>query len=184
MTEWPHSPLHKLSANGTYIVTAGTYQKQPFFRGAEGLTHLCETLLTLAGQHGWKLQAWAVFPNHYHFVAISPESAATLAELISHMHAVTAKEINRKDGTPGRKVWFQYWDSRITYQRSYLARLNYVHANAVKHGLVQRPEQYAWCSAGWFERKAGRAFYETVMRMRSEGVRIKDDFAVRREDVE
>ena len=80
-------------------------------------------------------------------------------------------------------VWFQYWDSRITYERSYLARLNYVHSNAVKHGLVRKAEEYEWC-AGWFQRKAERPFYETVMRMRSEGISIKDDFTVAPEDFE
>lgn len=166
------------------MVTSGTYRKQAFFGSRERLKFLCEGLLDLAARYKWGLEAWAVFPNHYHFVANSPERTANLRRLIGELHAVTAKEINRRDGTPGRKVWFQYWDSQITYERSYLARLNYVHTNAVKHGLVRRPEEYEWCSAGWFQRKAERPFYETVMRMRSEGIKTKDDFAVRREDVE
>ncbi|MEP6819348.1 MAG: hypothetical protein ABJA18_07420 [bacterium] len=31
---WPHAPVHRLSAKGTYFLTAGTYQKEHFFRGA------------------------------------------------------------------------------------------------------------------------------------------------------
>ncbi len=184
MPDWPHSPVHRLEARGAYIVTAGTYRKQPFFNSAERLRFLCETLLNLAARYEWKLEAWAVFPNHYHFVAASPEKATTLARFISHLHTATAKEVNRRDETSERKVWFQYWDSLITYQRSYLARLNYVHTNAVKHGLVRRPEEYEWCSAGWFQRKAERPFYETVMRMRSERVQVEDEYTVEREDVE
>ena len=183
MPDWPHSPAHRLDARSAYIVTAGTYQKQPFFRSRERLSYVCEALLKLSALYEWRLEAWAVFPNHYHFVASSPEKTSTLARFISHLHTTSAKEINRIDGAPARKVWFQYWDSRITYERSYLARLNYVHSNAVKHGLVRRAEEYDWCSAGWFQRKAERPFYETIMRMRSEGIRIEDDFVVAPEDV-
>lgn len=184
MLDWPHSPTHRLNEAGAYIVTASTYQKQPFFNSQKRLTYLCGALVDLAIRYGWKLEAWAAFPNHYHFIATCPGRVSTLAKLVRHLHAVTAKEINEEDDAAGRKVWFQYWESRITYQRSYLARLNYVHSNAVKHGLVRKAEQYQWCSAGWFQRKAKRSFYETVMRMRTEGVRIEDDFVVSPKEIE
>jgi putative transposase len=184
MPNWPHSPTHRLNAAGAYIVTASTYQKQPFFYSQKRLTYLCEALLELAIRYGWKLEAWAVFPNHYHFIATSPKRVATLAKFVGHLHGVTAKEINNEDDAAKRKVWFQYWESRISYQRSYLARLNYVHSNAVKHGLVRKAEQYQWCSAGWFQRNAKRSFYETVMRMRTEGIRIEDDFVVSPKEIQ
>jgi putative transposase len=184
MPDWPHSPAHRLDRAGAYMVTAATYQKQPFFRSAKRLTYLCETLLNLAASQNWKMEAWAVFPNHYHFVAISPGSADTLRRFIGHLHTVTAKEINLQDETPSRRVWFQYWDSHLTYLRSYLARLNYVHSNAVRHGLMQRPEQYEWCSAGWFERKAERPFYRTVMQLRTDRIKVLDDFSVDPADIQ
>jgi len=184
MPDWPHAPTHRLDSAGAYMVTAATYHKEPLFRSAKRLTLLCEKLLELAPQHGWKLEAWAVFPNHYHFVAIAKEKAETLPRLIGHLHTVTAKEINGQDETPGRKVWFQYWDSHLTYPRSFLARLNYVHCNAVKHGLVREPTQYPWCSAGWFEREAERPFYQTVMRIRSDRINVKDDFNVNLADIQ
>jgi len=158
------------------MVTAATYKKEPRFSSAKRLTYLCDQILRLAPHYGWKLEAWAVFPNHYHFIAGSQQKADTLRQFISHLHTITAKEINNQDATPGRRVWFQYWDSHLTYLRSYLARLNYVHCNAVRHGLVRDPARYSWCSAGWFEREAERPFYRTVMGIRSDRIRIEDDF--------
>ena len=184
MLNWPHAPTHRLDGAGAYMVSAAAYRQEPLFRSAVRLTLLCEQLLHLAIQHGWKLEAWAVFPNHYHFVGIAKEKSETLSRLTGHLHAVTATEINRQDKTPGRKVWFQYWDSRLTYSRSYLARLNYVHGNAAKHGLVKQAELYPWCSAGWFEREATRSFYQTVMRMRSDRINVRDDFSVELADIQ
>lgn len=178
MPDWPHSPSHRLEAAGAYIVTAGTYHKQPFFRSAKRLTYLCESLLQVASSRGWKLEAWAVFPNHYHFVATSPGNGETLREFVGHLHYVTAKAVNLEDNAGNRKVWFQYWESKLTYQKSYLVRLNYVHSNAVHHSLVRKPEQYEWCSAGWFQQKAQESFYQTVMQVRSERIRVVDDYSV------
>lgn len=31
MTQWPHAPIHKLTEQGAYIVTAATYQKIHLF---------------------------------------------------------------------------------------------------------------------------------------------------------
>lgn len=183
MPDWPHSPTHRLDRAGAYMVTAATYQQRPLFRSAKRLTYLCEALLQLAPRHGWKLEARAVFPNHYHFVATSQQKALTLPKFIGHLHTITAKEINRQDVAPGRRVWFQYWDSHLTYLRSYLARLNYVHCNAARHGLVRVPTHYPLCSAGWFEREAKRPFYQTVMRIPSDRVKVMDDFTVDPADI-
>lgn len=95
-------------------------------------------------------QAWAVLNNHYHFIAQAPEDATTLEKLMRQLHSITAVEINRWDNTPGRQVWFNYWDSCLTYERSYLARLHYVHTNPTKHGLVHNAMNYPFCSYKWF----------------------------------
>jgi len=160
------------------MVTAGTYRKEPFFHSADRLTLLCNALLELADKYKWKLQAWAVLPNHYHFVALSPAGPETLRVLIRHLHSVTAREINRLDRAPGRKVWFEYWDTHLTYERSYFARLSYVHCNAVHHGLVRVPSAYLWCSAGWFEHRAKPSFYRTVMNFPCDTIKVPDNYQV------
>ena len=178
MMDWPHAPAHRLVEAGAYMVTAGTYMKHHYFGSQTRLSYLQKQLLTLAELFGWRMQAWAVFSNHYHFIGFSPADPSTLRTLIQRLHSVTAREINRLDGAAGRKVWFQYWDTHLTYQRSYFARLNYVHQNPVHHRLVARASAYPWCSAGWFEQKADAAFYKTVTGFKIDRINVKDDFDV------
>ena len=180
-TPWPHAPVHQLSVRGTYFVTASTYQRLHHFRGADRLRVLHRGLLTVARDFGWQLEAWAVFANHYHFVAHSPADApeaSNLADMLSVLHVKTAGWINRLHRTPGRQVWFNFWETRLTFQRSYLTRLNYVHQNPVKHGLVPVANQYPWCSAAWFERTASAATVKSIYRFKTEQVRVHDDFEV------
>src|SRR5262245_44617663 len=136
---WPHAPEHRLSVSGTYFVTASTYLRPHHFRGATRLAVLHRGLLRVADMFGWSLEAWAVFSNHYHFVGHSPpaqDTAANLSQMLGTLHEKTAKWINRLDAARGRRVWHNYRETRLTYEKSYRARLNYVHQNAVKHGLV------------------------------------------------
>jgi putative transposase len=140
-----------------YFVTAGTYLKHHRFCGAQRLAVLHRGLLTVTEKFGWQLEAWAVFSNHYHFVAHSPsaeDGARSLPRVLGLLHEKTAKWLNKLDDMPERKVCHNFWDTRLTYEKSYLARLNYTHQNAVKHRLVPVANQYPWCSAAWFERTA------------------------------
>ncbi|MBI5396671.1 MAG: hypothetical protein HZA91_15365 [Verrucomicrobia bacterium] len=181
---WPHAPLHQLSERGTYFVTASTCGKQHHFRGADRVRVLHRGLLTVAEQFGWQLEAWAVFSNHYHFVGHSPQDASdatSLRTMLRVLHVKTAAWVNRLDGSPGRQVWFNFRETRLTYQRSYLARLNYVHQNPVKHGLVPVANQYPWCSAAWFERTASSAIVKSIYRFKTEKVSVPDDFEPERD---
>jgi putative transposase len=159
--DWPHAPLHRLDEGGVYMVTSGTLRKQHLFGGPEGLDLLESALLRLARHYGWQLEAWAMFSNHYHFIG-RPDGAA--------------REVNRLDEQQGRQVWHNYWESHLTFERSYLARLNYVHQNAVHHGLVAVANQYVWCSAAWFEREAAPAMVKTIYGFKTGQINVPDDF--------
>src|SRR5204863_430326 len=100
VVSWPHAPTHRLGEGGVFIVTAATYHKTLHFRAPERLTVLERGLLKLAAEFGWRLEAWAVFGNHYHFVAHSPETdadATSLGPMLGQLHEKTAKWINRLD---------------------------------------------------------------------------------------
>ncbi|MBP7828434.1 MAG: hypothetical protein KA248_00810 [Kiritimatiellae bacterium] len=173
---WPHAPPHRLSERGLYVVTSGTYLKAPLLHSPVRLTLVRDLLLESADRWGWNLQAWAVLCNHYHFVALSPDDPGTLRWLIARVHELSAKRLNRLDGAPGRKVWHNYWDTRILNQVSRLARLRYVHQNPVHHGVADNAANYAWCSQGWLERTARPSFVKTLETFKTDKVNIPDDF--------
>ena len=116
------------------------------------------------------------FSNHYHFVARSLPEAGDLGQMVSQLHTETGRDINRVDHTEGRDVWYNFWDTKLTFQKSYLARLNYVHQNPVKHGLVAVANQYRWCSAAWFEQTATPAMVKTIYSFKIDSVKVMDGF--------
>ena len=180
-TPWPHAPTHQLAVGGTFFVTGATYQKLHHFPGANRLRVLQRGLLTVAEKFGWQLEAWAVFSNHYHFIAHSPadaDDATSLRAMLGMLHVKTAGWVNKLDAATGRQVWFNFWETRLVNQASYLARLNYVHQNAVKHGLVPAANLYPWCSAAWFERTASPAMVKSIYRFKTDKLTLGDEFEV------
>ncbi len=174
--DWPHAPLHRLDTNGVFMITAATLYKKKLFQTSEKLSLLENTLLSHAKRYHWRLEAWAVFANHYHLLACSEEGALELDRMVKQVHDDTARELNRMDQAEGRSIWYNFWDTKLTFQRSYLARLNYVHQNPVKHGLVKIANQYRWGSAAWFERTASTAMVKTIYSFKMEKLKIFDDF--------
>ena len=155
----------KLFDNFLIDEAAAVFETQHIFAGSDRLDYLQDMLLDLSLRYEWQLEAWAVFPNHYHFVGRSPGDATTLTRFLKHLHGKSSIDANRWDAKAGRQVWFKFWDTRLTYHRSYLARLNYVHQNAVHHGLVKTASAYRWCSARWFERTCSDAQVRTIYSM-------------------
>ena len=174
MSQWPHAPLHWLFEPGIFIVTGATLHKAQLFDQPRKLDLVQTKLFETAERYSWSLQAWSILSNHYHFIATSPPEAGSLPAFVRDFHSGIARELNRLDGVIGRGVMYQFWDTAITTQKSYLARLNYVHCNAVRHGAVADASTYRWCSASWFERTASAAFVKTVRAFKTDLVRVHE----------
>lgn len=181
MNDWQHAPVHRLGSAGAYMITAATYRKAALFRSKVHLDLLRARLFALAKEYEAALEAWAIFPNHYH-IMVQPTEAGKIRSFVRHLHSITSREINLLDDAEGRRVWFQYWDSHITFERSYFARLHYVHANAVHHGIVRHASEYPWCSAGWFHKQVKPASRKTILSFPIDRISVRDNFRVSRED--
>ena len=175
MGDWPHAPIHRFGDGGIYFVTGATLDRQHLFRTPGALDSLQQLLFEKANEHRVSLQAWSLFPNHYHLVVTSDEGTR-VKKMLTRVHVESAIAINRCHDKPGRRVWYQFRDTQLTYERSWLARLKYTHENAVHHRVVANAMNYRWCSASWFAAHATPAFVETVKRMKVDRLCVDDEY--------
>jgi putative transposase len=173
---WPHAPPHYFTPNAIYIITAATLHRKQLFNSGVKLDLLRETTFDLTKSYALILQAWAFFSNRYHLVISFEDATIAHRGFVRHLHRELAIRLNRDDGTLGRRVMYEFWDTRLTFEKSWLARLNYVHQNAVKHGLVSVANQYPWCSASWFETNARSGFVKSVYSFKTDRIKVPDDF--------
>ena len=158
------------------MVTSGIYQKRHILNSPQKLSIVRDLLFEQAQKHNWHLQAWAIMSNHYHFIASSPCDPTTLKAMITALHKRSALKLNRMDNTPTRKMWHNYWDSHITYQKSWFARLRYVHQNPVHHAVIDNAANYEWCSQNWLEHHASRSFINSLSRFKTDRLNVPDNF--------
>jgi putative transposase len=107
-----------------------------------------KTILAGASEKAlYELMAWAVMPNHVH-VLVSPK--VPLAKITNWILGRTANEANLLLGRTGTPFWldesYDHW-ARNAAGRDRIA--DYIEENPVSAGLVSRPEDWRWSSAGW-----------------------------------
>jgi len=158
------------------MITAGTLHKAPLFDTPAKLDLFRDTSLRLLADYSLSLRAWSFFKNHYHLVVSFEDVDVAHRIFIRHLHRELAVRLNEIDACPSRKVMYQFWDTELTFEKSYLARLNYVHQNPVHHRLVPVANQYPWCSAAWFEGEAPESFVKTVYSFKIDRLKVADDF--------
>ncbi len=178
--DWPHAPPHRLATAGVYFVTARTSSRQHLLSTEERRDWFQETLVDLIKHYGWRLEAWAVLSNHYHFIGHSPSrdnsAAASLTQVIRHLHSLSTREFNRLDQQTGRtRLWQNFRETHLTHQRSYLARLHYVHQNAVHHKLVTVGSHWKWCSAAAFKEAVSPAWVKTITSFHYDQIALEDE---------
>jgi putative transposase len=171
---------HSSTLDARHLLRHGQHPSQgPLFPLRRPLAGVAPWFADRGARFRRQFEAWAVFSNHYHFIAHTPPDApdaSNLSDMLSVLHVKTAGWINQLDRAPGRRVWFNFRETRLTYQKSYLARLNYVHQNPVKHKLVPAANQYPWCSARWFESSASPAMIKSIYRFKIDQLEVADDF--------
>lgn len=151
---WPwHAPPHFADGGHVYLLTAACFEHQPILATEERRDEWLDALNVCVSDCGGELRGWVELPNHYHLVA--KVDLAVFAEKIARLHNGKSTQWNREDHTPGRKVWHRFSDRRIRNDRHYFAALNYLHANPVHHGHVERADDWRWSSLAHYRQEVG-----------------------------
>jgi putative transposase len=128
-----------------HITQRGNRRQQTFFSDQDFeayLTFMSEWCLE------YKVEIWAycLMPNHIHLIAV-PETKDGLNLAIGEAHRRYTRMINFREGWRGH-LWQGRFASFIMEERYLLACTRYIEYNPVRAGLVKRPEDWTWSSAG------------------------------------
>jgi putative transposase len=129
------NPPHLFRANVIYMLTASIYQNKQIILSEARKLQWRDAFLKAAVLYHWRVIAWVVLHNHYHAIVESPDHPLNLSKFMGSYHKFTASLWNSADMIPGRKVWWNYWDTCIRSEKDYYNRLRYVFWNPVKHGF-------------------------------------------------
>lgn len=98
----------------------------------------------------YDLHAWVIMPNHVHLL-LTPRVNASKA--LGSLKAGNAKSANRLLGRAGQAFWQdESYDHLVRNDEEFRRIQRYIESNPVAAGLVLKPEDYVWSSAGRPER--------------------------------
>jgi len=148
-----------------YYVTTVVYDRLPIFTRPSFIVPLYDSLNYYRHKQEFKFLGYVIMPDHIHLI-LWPFGQATTSEIMRDYKKFTSRRIIRqaeveqieawtaafeqagqRTGRSRNKVWQDsYWDVNIYTERFLRQKLNYVHRNPVRAGLVETPEEYMYSS--------------------------------------
>ena len=84
-------------------------------------------------------------PDHWHAL-IWPQYPLMLWQVLHGARKIMTLRFHARRGSRGPLWQHQFWDRLVRDGREFNERLEYMHLNPVKKGLVKRPEDWRWSS--------------------------------------
>ena len=139
-------PRHQriLSENGTYHVMLRGNERKNLFHDLEDKQRFIKTLFAKKEETGFLVFAYCLMDNHVHLLV--RESTEGLATMMKRINASYAYYFNQKYHRVGHLFQDRFKSEPVDDNTYLLAVIRYIHNNPVKAGLVEKPEQYRWCS--------------------------------------
>jgi putative transposase len=159
-----HKPPHPAQGEGWYFITAAAYEHRRHFYEPRELSALENRLQEAMAESELPCSGWVVLPNHYHVLLEAP-SLAVVGRALGRVHGRSAVYANRRDHTPGRKVWYKYSDRKVRSEGHFWACLHYIIINPVRHGYVETMKEWAWSCYAELLEKRGEAWVDDLVRL-------------------
>ena len=144
---------------GTYFFTITTYRRKPLFAVERNVQLLRQSVAMIKNEQPFVINAAVVLPDHLHFLWSLPPGDDQYSKRIGRIKVEFTKALRGSQYLPGnvtisrrkhreRDVWQRrFWEHTIRDETDFERHFDYIHYNAVKHGLTTCPHR---CTATSF----------------------------------
>jgi putative transposase len=132
---------------GYFHVLNRASRKAPLFKRPPDYRAFLEVLSQGLARHPVRLVAYCILSNHWHLI-LGPTDPSTLSRLMHWVTVTHAVRWHRRRKTVGQGPVYQgRFKSEVLESLEHLMRATrYVERNALRAGLVQRAQDWPWCS--------------------------------------
>jgi putative transposase len=158
-----------------HALTFSCFKNRPFLNRDRSRRWLLDALAKARDKHGFELWAYVLMPEHVHLLIYPLCDEYSISGILLDMKRPVARQAVRfvraqapsflkmmRDEQPNGEVAYRFWQRGGGYDRNLVntktvhATIDYIHANPVRRGLADTPEDWPWSSARFF---AGRDDY-------------------------
>jgi putative transposase len=152
-------------------LTFSCYHGYPFLKAERTCQWLADAINKARARFDFHLWAYVFMPEHVHVVVYPRMPNYDMDVILKSIKQTVGQKavrylrqhdhewLRRITVKRGKRVDRYFWqpgggfDRNETEPKAILAMIEYIHANPVRRGLVARPEDWRWSSAGWIEGK-------------------------------
>lgn len=153
---------------GSYFFTVVTERRQPILIDPAVRLALREAIVSVRQTLPFRIDGWVLLPDHLHAIWTLPDGDADFSNrwrlIKRHVTRVCGPDYLRREFLTKRRsakqcgtLWqHRFWEHLIRDDRDFRQHMDYLHANPVKHGLVDAAIDWQWSS---FHRWVRRGVY-------------------------
>lgn len=151
------------------FITTSVYRRVQLFRSDRLARHFVEVLGELRAEMHFALIGWVLMPDHFH-ILLRPEPAEATTLITQQLKQQSAFRVLRTLEQHAQHPWcarnlqrlhlpptvhdsshYRLWQRRfhpfnVYSEKKRLEKLNYMHNNPVRRGLVAHPGDWPWSS--------------------------------------
>lgn len=109
---------------------------------------------TVKQKHPFHIDAIVILPDHLHMLCTMPHNDANFSIRIKLIKYYFSYHIDRNETISNsrlkkneRGIWQRrFWEHCIRDEADYIAHINYIHMNPLKHGYVERVKDWPYSS--------------------------------------
>lgn len=131
--------------------------------------HACDILISnikhYQSKYHFTILGYVIMPSHFHWIVEVNRETGTISDIMRDIKSYSSKELTnyfcdskeeidvfRREAegkkNQQKKFWIDSFDDRVIRDvKMFWEKLNYIHNNPVKAGLVMRSEDYKYSSA-------------------------------------
>lgn len=152
-----------------HFLTFSCFKQLPLLNQDRSRKWLTDALKTAKITHNFALWAYVIMPEHAHLLVYPLEQEYNLSLFLKSIKQSVSKKakeylkynnrewLEKLTLKQGDKDIFRFWqagpgyDRNINSKEELYEKIDYIHNNPVKSGIVSTPAEWPWSSAGWYE---------------------------------
>jgi len=158
---------YKISLDSPSLFITGVGKDRlPIFRTDAIKKLTCEAIDEARTSCGFLLFAYVIMPDHAHLLTDAPQKPSKVLQYIKGIvghrvidylkeqnHDSSLRKLRHEDWKRNHRFSLWQHDSDVflvTSEQKFMEKVNYIHLNPVRAGLVERSQDYRWSSARWW----------------------------------
>ncbi|EQB64053.1 MAG: hypothetical protein RBG1_1C00001G1632 [candidate division Zixibacteria bacterium RBG-1] len=146
-----------------YFITTCTFRRKKIFQNEKCCQILLDNLEFYRKKFGFKLVGYVIMPDHLQCVVL-PKTRTTASEIMRDFKKFSAKQISeylkQNDSSKKKAKIYNIWQDgfyafNLDNQDKLNEKLNYIHSDPVRNGLVSDMEDYKFSSYLWYTQEKG-----------------------------